>query len=504
MNSSPVLRGAVLGISLLVATAWGERQQLQVRLTAPVASYMKAGTPMTLRVVGALDGNTRPVLPVGSLIAGRIGKAHPIGYGIRRERAELELEFTGCRLADGKDWPCDVSLASVDNARESVLAGNRIRGVLAASHPHSWLNGIWYRPTSTLLHRSAVGFTGAGGMIYTRVAPTPMAGAAVIAARLILFRMADADIEIPGGADLVLDVTADPVGRHPAELPKADVTEESLTALAELSPEITDADGRKKADVVNFAFVASREQLVRAFQIAGWSLAEALTPRTFAKTYAAVAARKTYPSAPVSPLYYERRLPDMVFQKAFNSLRKRHHIRLWEVKTAAGPVWVGAATHDVAVQFQWQKFSFTHLIDPEIDKEQRKILNDFAEVGCLGGLSMVERPWLAREARGLESASTAGDLAVIRLQSCTSRAAELVLPSRGHRNWTKVVAARFFLETRHYLTRGSAYYWGYRSVRWSLARWRPGQLSGRPVDEDFGINGALAGGAPLCYEDELP
>lgn len=504
MNFSPVMTGAVLGISLLVAGARGERQQLQVRLTAPVTSYMKAGTPLTLRVVGALDGHGKPVLPAGSTIAGKIRKAHPIGYGIRRERAELELEFTGCRLPNGTERACEVTLASVDNARESVLAGNRIRGVLAASHPHSWLNGIWYRPTSTLLHRSAVGFTGAGGMIYTKVAPTPMVGAAVIAARLVLFRMADADIEIPGGADLVLNVAAEAGEERAAELPQADVPEEALTAYAELPAGITDAAGRKKADIINFAFVATREQLIRTFQAAGWSMAEALTPRTFAKTYAAVAARKTYPSAPVSPLYYENRLPDIVFQKAFNSLRKRHHIRVWEVNSAAGPVWVGAATHDVAVQFQWQKFSFTHLIDLQIDKEQRKILNDFSDAGCLAGLSLMERPWMVRESTGIESASTVGDLAVVNLKACTGTPAKLVMPAKRHRNWTKVVAARFFLETRHYLTRGSAYYWGYRSVRWSLAKWRPGQLGDRPLDEDSGINGALAEGTPLCYEDELP
>ena len=39
----------------------------------------------------------------------------------------------------------------------------------------------------------------------------------------------------------------------------------------------------------------------------------------------------------------EGRLPDLVFQKSFNTLAKRHHVRLWQVEVPGGTAWVGAA-----------------------------------------------------------------------------------------------------------------------------------------------------------------
>ena len=82
-------------------------------------------------------------LPSGSTVTGKVNKSASVRFGVRRERAMLELEFDGCRLPDGTAIDCKVSLQAVDNAREKV-SENRIEGVLAASHPYSWLSGVWF------------------------------------------------------------------------------------------------------------------------------------------------------------------------------------------------------------------------------------------------------------------------------------------------------------------------------------------------------------------------
>jgi hypothetical protein len=117
----------------------------------------------------------------------------------------LEVEFDECQLPDGTVVECDVALEGVDNAREKV-SENRIHGVLAASHPYSWLNGLWYRPGALLVSRSAFGLTGAGGEIYTHLVTTPLGAVAVITTEMLLYRLPNPEIELPAGADLQVQV----------------------------------------------------------------------------------------------------------------------------------------------------------------------------------------------------------------------------------------------------------------------------------------------------------
>ncbi len=60
-----------------------------------------------------------------------------------------------------------------------------------------------------------------------------------------------------------------------------------------------------------------------------------------------------YSTAPVSTLLYQDAEPTVVFQKSFNTIAKRHHIRIWRAGDFEGnEVWLGAATHDAGVGFQ--------------------------------------------------------------------------------------------------------------------------------------------------------
>ena len=71
----------------------------------------------------------------------------------------------------------------------------------------------------------------------------------------------------------------------------------------------------------------------------------------------------------------------------------RHHIRIWQQgqQFDGKPVWVAAATHDISITFSQESKSFTHGIDPNIDLERSKVVNDMLFTGKVHGVSLVDR-----------------------------------------------------------------------------------------------------------------
>jgi LssY C-terminus len=220
---------------------------------------------------------------------------------------------------------------------------------------------------------------------------------------------------------------------------------------------------------LNLAFLGTQAELTAAFEAAGWTGADPLNPRTFAKTYSAFAGMRSYARAPVSTILYEGRTPDLVFQKSFNTLARRHHIRLWK-KERPGfePVWLGAATHDVGIVFDWNRISLTHRIDPLVDRERSKVMNDLTAAACLRGIQIVDREFAARGRNFSDDVQTDGALWAARVGSCQAASNSLFTPSKHKRSRAALSARRVILETRHYLTRGSAYHYAYQSVRWAF------------------------------------
>jgi hypothetical protein len=95
----------------------------------------------------------------------------------------------------------------------------------------------------------------------------------------------------------------------------------------------------------------------------------------------------------------------------------RHHIRVWlRPQTFHGkPVWVSAATHDVSITFSPVSRSFTHGIDPHIDKERAKVVNDLLFTGRVRATAFAARtgiPENVTNATG-DSLITDGKMAVL-------------------------------------------------------------------------------------------
>ena len=126
---------------------------------------MKPGTPFKAIVMGAFDDPTRDV-DTPSVRFDDQRSREPCQ--VHRARGEtqsahlLELDFTSCKLPGGEAVACESTLASVDNARENVLKGGRIQGILTATCRlrMSSLSRVRYRPGTALSGRSATGLTG--------------------------------------------------------------------------------------------------------------------------------------------------------------------------------------------------------------------------------------------------------------------------------------------------------------------------------------------------------
>jgi hypothetical protein len=466
-----MMRSAALTVLACAAIARGAAPPallVEARLSQPLASHAsRAGDRFQAVAATAVERDGLRMISPGTRLHGTVRQARTVGLGLARERASLVLELDAYEL-DGVRYPLKGVLRAVDNAREEVTREGKIRGVLSADNPQLLLHGLWRRPEGSLPHRSLFGLTGATGSVWTRYAMGPVGAAGLFAVRLAALHMPDPEIELPAGTGLVFavdgfsaDAPAAPAGKTPA-------TEEGLAAWLGSQPyQLSKPNRTTAADIVNLAFLGSREDVERAFLAAGWSPADALNARTFRRAYKAYASMEGYPTAPASKLLYQQREPELVFQRSFNTIAMRHHVRIWSGGEAGGrQVWLAAATHDVGIKFSRREMSWTHKIDPEIDRERAKILGDLEFAGCLAEVSETRRPGVTRAVRQSNGIRTDGRVAVAEVWGCANPAeAAAGEAPRKRLNRAGRLARRVALETRHYLLRGNAGVFAWRATR---------------------------------------
>jgi hypothetical protein len=115
---------------------------------------------------------------------------------------------------------------------------------------------------------------------------------------------------------------------------------------------------------------------------------------------------------------------DMSWQKGFDDVSKRHHIRLWEQpKTWNGEqVWAGAATRDVDYGYFHGGKVMTHKVAHYVDQERDKVAADVAFAACADAVDLVDRPEVSRHLTNAtgDRMETDGRLIVVRLNDCDS------------------------------------------------------------------------------------
>jgi len=199
---------------------------------------------------------------------------------------------------------------------------------------------------------------------------------------------------------------------------------EGLNELAAQFPQRVFTLDEKDADVVNIAFLGSREQVQRAFEAANWVGSDKLSKASFLREFHAYLDHSGYATAPMRPMLLGNAAPDMLWQKSLNTYSKRDHLRIWaSSQTVNGTsVWIGAATHDEGATLSLRQKRFVHSIDPQIDNERAKIVRDLKMAGCVQSVSMVDRPELPRymlNATG-DLVRTDSKIAVVELKDCSA------------------------------------------------------------------------------------
>ena len=77
---------------------------------------------------------------------------------------------------------------------------------------------------------------------------------------------------------------------------------------------------------------------------------------------------------------------------------------------------MASATHDTGINFSEQNRTFIHTIDPQVDLERAKVVNDLLLTGLVRGLSLVDRSGVPQDLSNAtgDALKTDGSMAVIR------------------------------------------------------------------------------------------
>jgi hypothetical protein len=264
------------------------------------------------------------------------------------ERAVLALAFEGARIS------------SVDNARETVDQQGRIIGILA---PET-ISGVLDGQLGTLGGQ----FSGLASVLG--------------AAKSAIFEEASSDISYAPGAEMTLKLTrplALGATAFPDPPPWPDPSTAAVKKIISREPFQTTAQNpAKPSDPVNVLLAGSEDALRRAFAEAGWTAAASLSTQSRLEVLRSIAEERGYSEAPVSLLLLEGKPPDLVFEKTNDTYAQRHHVRLWRVHGAmeGKPVWVGAAMHDIGLDFSETGHTVIHRIDRYVDREREKVADD--------------------------------------------------------------------------------------------------------------------------------
>ena len=461
--------------------------QLHIRLTSPVGSYAsQVGSAVHAVLIAPLAVDGRTVLPMGATIDGGVVSVKRVGFGVVHETAALGLSFNTVTLPSGESIPLAARIEQVDNARERIARDGTIRGV---------------RATGSLCYR-------ASGYIQAALKWEIHAEVAEWFFRAFIVQLPEPEIYFPPGVEMTLALRepllvntpdSDLNARTPA---LADNERVDLEPLLDQLPVRAQSMNGRPSDLMNVLFIGDREQLARAFEAAGWVEPQRVTMRSRIRDIRAVAERAGYRHAPMSPMFVNDARPGMAWEKGFNDLSKRDHIRIWkQPETWRGQeIWMGAATRDLNFAYFRPGQMLTHRVEKNIDEERDKVVNDLAFASCADAVGWLDREQGLREAYNAtgDPMTTDARVAVVRLNDC--REPRFAIESdpvtlAPHGGKMQRFARREVLAMRDDLLRTNMYYRIYEGTRMAVEaivrryRGRSGGLASARVD---GRAGTLA------------
>lgn len=400
--------GWILAAQSLIGNVAPAGTPVHIRLTHAVGSYAsRPHSRVEAVLIAPVKSGGETILPAGSLVSGEVKSVRRVALGLIRETASLELSFNSISGGANNEFPLATQLAAIDNGREVVTATGSIQEA---------------RSTGSLGNRAA-------RYIRMLVLWDVHAQLAAWALKALVVQVPEPEIYLPAGTELTLTLTAPVFGGGIAGAmagePRVftDREREGLTPVTEALPERTTAGkSDHPADLVNVLLIGSRDEIAAAFTTAGWTAARPASARSRLSGAWAVVRHTPYPDAPMSSLLLNDAPAGMSWQKGFNDVSKRHHIRLWkQSETAEGQeVWAGAATRDIDFAYLRGSNLMTHQIAREVDQERDKVADDIAFAGCAEAVDWWDRPRVPHQLTNAtgDRMNTDGRLGVVRLKEC--------------------------------------------------------------------------------------
>ena len=374
--------------------------EIQIRLLSPInTASAKVEQRFDAVVIAPVVASGRIVMSAGVKINGHIADVKSAQAADQSDQqASLTLSFD--QVTDGIH-PATIAakIKGVDNARESVESSGQITGIKASDTGSARLDQGINKVTEKY----------------------PGLGEILGAVKEAVVKKTDANIDYQPGVEMTIALTKplDWTGSSAPVSVKPIQPEAALARLAALQPFRTMAEKPPRpSDVTNLMLFGSEAQIEAAFDKAGWSRADLLNGKSKLETFRAMTESRGYKEAPVSVLFLNGAPPDLVFEKGNDTFNARHHLRIWHRPGlfAGQEIWMCSATHDTGIEFSEQNRTFIHRIDPRIDLERAKVVNDLLFTGRVQGLSLVSRdlPAGMTNATG-DSLQTDGSLAVVAL-----------------------------------------------------------------------------------------
>jgi len=380
-------------------------QTLWVRLRAPVSSYSsKPGDAVHGVLTEAVVCGNEVVLPVGTNIDGVVHSVRKVGWGIHHETAALDMRFGRAVVNEASPVLISTTLLEVQNAREEVTSKGVIQGIRSSDTPEGRIN-------SRLIHLPTYNpYSDLGLIVYKATFPI----------------FPEPEIYFPAGTDLRLKLTQPVQGLPAVPAPNAMAQEPAQDVdIERMVPEFPRRATTVKlanADLVNLAFIGSRQQVEDAFRQSGWSTSDPFSKHTFVRTFYAFLNNSTYDQAPMKTFLLDGKPADMSWQKSLNSYNRRDHLRMWQwTETPEGEIiWLSSSTHDTRATLSVKHHEFVHHISPDIDDERSTVIRDLELAGCVQSVHLVPRPGMptfTQNANG-DVVRTDGELAVVQLKEC--------------------------------------------------------------------------------------
>lgn len=362
--------------ALLAAARIPSGTFLEIRLTTEVNSAQaKAGDSFQAVVIAPVVVDGQVVMAPGVSVTGHVKEV--TAAVDPKDRALLTLAFDEARDAAGVKALLAAKVTAVDNARESVKTDGSIQGIVAAETGSGRLDqGI--------------------GKVSEKY---PSFGELLGAVKQVVLKEPDANIDYKPGVEMTLELTQPLNWTGATTLPEVASIEPAaqLARLVDSEPFRTATErDQRPSDITSLMFLGSAGEIQQAFKDSGWSSAARLNEQSRFETFRAMAEMRGYQEAPVSILMLDGRPPDLVFEKLNDTFAARHHVRLWQRpgRFHGKEIWVCSATHDTGIDFSEQDQTFIHRIDPDIDRERAKVINDLLFTGVVRGLALVDRPAL--------------------------------------------------------------------------------------------------------------